>query len=165
MGLGRCGSRTSSVSTRCHPQHCLDCASDGSAHLGLLLRLVLSHLPSSSLSSSHSDRMTVLLHVVCLLAGCHCHHGHPHCLCPTLHCLSLSRYLRKAVSCASVFPTWGSCPVGGFLFPLHTVCAIATPCGPSGRALRSELTHLQGMVSCLGREKHVSSPTLQPPSQ
>lgn len=90
MGLGRCGSRTSSVSTRCHPQHCLDCASDGSAHLGLLLGLVLSHLPSSSLSSSHSDRMTVLLHVVCLLAGCHCHHGHPRCLCPTLHCLSLS---------------------------------------------------------------------------
>lgn len=64
--------------------------------------------------------------------------------------LSLSRYLRKAVSCASVFPTWGSCPVGGFLFPLHTVCAIATPCGPSGRALRSELTHLQGSYLASG---------------
>lgn len=121
----RCGSRTSSVSTRCPPHRAsravlLTAVSTWDCFWGLFS---LSHLPSSSPSSIHSNsRMIVPMHAVRLPAGCHHHTAIPSACIPHF---PVSRYLRKAVSCA-VFPL-GFLSHRGFLSHLLTVCAIVTP--------------------------------------
>lgn len=76
--------------------------------------------------SYSSDRVTVLVHVTCLLSGFHCHLGcHPHCLCSPFHRRLTLTLLGRLFPVLLSWAPWPFCASGVSL--TFTLCVGSDP--------------------------------------